>query len=902
MEPATQRNDEAPGMGLSARLTLATVALTLLTAAAVGWLTYRRLSAAILPTALARLEADAERLGSQLDAGLQQARLDVLAASGMPPVKRAVASLGREDQRPDGSPGRAWRSELAAWFLSELEAKPAYLQFRLIGIGGGGRELVRVDRSAAAGTVRVVPEPELQPKGGRDYFVQALALGPGELYVSPIELNREHGEIESPDTPVIRAATPLFDSLHRTVGILVINVDVRPLFARLAASAPPEHSLLVLDDAGRYLVHPDASRSFAFEREPNVPGWREDFPGLDWALSRGGSALVGARKDSEGEPSRLLCLASSSLRVAGGPRFSVVLTADRSVVLGSLTSVGRSALAAGSLAALLAILAAGLLARSMTRPLAQMGAAAEAIRRGEKATWPAADGGEIGVLASAFRKLVEDLQASAEALEEKNRRERLLSAVVESSQDAILTKQLDGTITSWNPAAKKLYGYSAQEVIGRHVSILVPDEAREELERVLASVRRGEVVPRFETVRCTKDGRRLDVSLSVSPVASASGRLVGASSVARDIADRKRAEALFHGAVEASPSGMLLVDRGGAIVLINRETERLFGYSREEIVGQPVEILVPEAARAKHPSLRAAFSAQPALRRMGVGRDLKAVRKDGSEFSVEVGLNPLESPQGPMVLAAVIDVSDRLEAQRLLERQAEELKRSNAELEEFAYIASHDLQEPLRMVASFTELLAERYGGRLDEKADKYIHYAVDGARRMQMLIRDLLAYSRVGTQGKSVRPTDAHAVLLRVVAQMKLSIEQSAAEITLEQLPTVPADEVQLERLFQNLLGNALKFRSADPPRVHVRADLEGESWAFSVADNGIGISPGEGERIFQMFQRVHERGRYEGSGIGLAIAKRIVERHGGRIWFESEPGKGTTFLFTLPAEESVA
>jgi hypothetical protein len=235
-----------------------------------------------------------------------------------------------------------------------------------------------------------------------------------------------------------------------------------------------------------------------------------------------------------------------------------------------------------------------------------------------------------------------------------------------------------------------------------------------------------------------------------------------------------------------------------------------------------------------------------------------------------------------------------------LNERAKDLARSNTELQQFAYVASHDLQEPLRMVASFTQLLAKRYKDKLDDDARDFINYAVDGATRMQTLISDLLNYSRVGTQGKPLVPTDSEALFKRVLETLRFNIEESGAEILSDALPMVMADPQQLGQLFQNLLTNALKFRGEKPPSVRISGERDGNEWKISIRDNGIGISPEHADRIFIIFQRLHTRTEYPGTGIGLAIGKKIVERHGGRIWIEPSPGGGTTFCFTIAAAEN--
>ncbi len=326
------------------------------------------------------------------------------------------------------------------------------------------------------------------------------------------------------------------------------------------------------------------------------------------------------------------------------------------------------------------------------------------------------------------------------------------------------------------------------------------------------------------------------------------------------------------------------------------QVEQVLGSKRlRKGVRVRVEVTVAEKQRFISADQQQMLSLLISSYEAAVHRNIELVQAQDELSSLNEHLEELVEERTAALSA---EIAERKQAEEALTVRSEELVRSNRDLEQFAYVATHDLQEPLRMVSSYLQLLEHRYKGKLDSNADTFIGYAVEGASRMKQLIGDLLAYSRVSTRGRELVPTDCNAVLDHVLANLQIAIQDSQASVTHEPLPTVQGDSAQLEQLFQNLVANAIKFHGDQPPEVRIAARREGREWVFSVRDNGIGIDPKYFERIFVIFQRLHTREEYPGTGIGLAVAKRIVERHGGRMWVESEPGQGATFFFTLPAQ----
>jgi len=784
----------------------------------------------------------------------------------------------------------------------------------------------------------------------------------------------------------------------------------------------------------------------------------------------------------------------------------------------------------------------------------------------------------IGVFAAA-----RDITELKKAEEERSK----LAAIVENSDDAIIGKSLDGIMLSWNAGAEKIYGFSASEAIGKSISMLVPPDQADDLDFILGEIKRGEQVVHYETLRMRKDGTFINVSLTLSPIKDQDGRLIGASTIARDITQRKMAEQAIERAnaynrslIEASLDPLVTIDPDGTISDVNAATVKVTGHSREELIGTDFSDYFTEPHRAKagyetvfrdgsvtdyelgirhrdghitpvlynatvyrdeagkvtgvfaaarditgqrraEETIKRANAYNRSLieasldplvtidpdgtisdvnaatvkvtghsRKELIGTDFseyftdpekakagyETVFRDGSVTDYELGirhrdghvtpvlynatiyhdeagkvigvfaaarditeqkkaeeeikranvynrslieasLDPLVtiSPDGTIsdvndatvevtgipreeligmdfsnyftdpgkakagyetvfrdgsvtdyelqirhrdghitpvlynatvyrdgtgdvtgVFAAARDVTERKRAENALimaynelddrvkdrtlelqkantslereiaerkataeelRRKSEELARSNLELQQFAYIASHDLQEPLRAISGFTELLEKRYKGQIDERADKYIHFIVDGTRQMHQVIEDLLSYSRVQTRAREFDRIDANDSLERAILNLHFPITEKHAKITHDPLPEIFADPVQITQVFQNLIGNGLKFQKpGSVPEIHIGARTGGSGWVFSVQDNGIGIEPRHADRIFKIFQRLHAKGEYDGTGIGLAICKRIVERHGGDITVASAPGAGSTFSFTIP------
>jgi PAS domain S-box-containing protein len=463
---------------------------------------------------------------------------------------------------------------------------------------------------------------------------------------------------------------------------------------------------------------------------------------------------------------------------------------------------------------------------------------------------------------------------------------------------------MDRRFTRVNRRLCEILGYSEEELLqltGRQIShpedLDIINEQRPRLYK--GEIDRIELEKRY----LRKDGSVVWVHFTMTVERDAKGAPLYEIAVYEDITQQletqlrlRESEARFRQTFELAASGIGHV-RDGRFVRVNRSLCEIFGYAEGELLGRHVKEL-------SHPEDRDVSDAPRERIRRGEAEsarfEKRYLRADGAVIWCEVAVALVRDVYGvPQYEVAIFDeVTDRKKAEARLREAHEELKRSNAELEQFAYVASHDLQEPLRMVASYAQLLGRRYEAKLDGDAREFMAYIVDGASRMKQLIEDLLAYSRVGTKGAEFKRVNAEDALKRALFNLRVAIQEAGAVVTNDPLPTLSGDEVQLGQLLQNLISNALKFRSDSVPRIHIGVTESAKEYTFEVRDNGIGIEPQYYERIFMVFQRLHNKGEYPGTGIGLAICKKVVERHGGRIWVESRPGAGSSFYFTLPKE----
>ncbi len=629
-------------MTLATRLALAMVLLVALAVSAVGWLSYRSLEQALLPRVLDRIETQARLVATDLESYTAGARSDIAGFRSTAAVNGLIrARLAAGVDPIDGVSEKTWRDRVATRLAAELEAKSAYAGLRIIDLEDGGREILRIDRSGPNGAVRVVPEPELQQRSNLTDFKEAIRLPPGGIYVSPLNLDQDNGVIAMPHAPMLRVATPIFTPDGKPLGIFIISVDMRPVFDRIRSSAWRGGAAYVVNGHGDYLVHPDPAREFGSQQGVSN-NWQSDFPYLASSLGAA-QGVAQIAPDQAGRPSGVALVPAI---LAGNEWVAVIETVPKAVIMGPAESIRNSSMLVGLIAVLGAAALAVFVARSLTRPIRELTAAVEGIGKSDPVAIPVNASGETGVLARAFARVMDEANAKTAALQREVQehrrteaardhhaaRERIFSAAVESSNDAIITKSLDGTITGWNPAAERLFGYTAAEAVGKSIDLIVPPDRTAEMHDILRRVGLGEVIEQYETLRLRKNGSPVEVSLSISPIKAPSGAIIGASKTARDITASRRTEQALRQQIEerrrifeTSQDLILVVDPKGVLVQVSPSAETILGYAPKEMIGHNAsEFLHADDLEISREEMRLARRGQRAQ-----NTDSRYIHKDG---------------------------------------------------------------------------------------------------------------------------------------------------------------------------------------------------------------------------------------------------------------------------------
>jgi PAS domain S-box-containing protein len=496
-------------------------------------------------------------------------------------------------------------------------------------------------------------------------------------------------------------------------------------------------------------------------------------------------------------------------------------------------------------------------------------------------------------------------QRTHQALRESEQRFRTLADTV---PEILFTADSEGRTTYTNRRFYEYTGLSVEEALGIGWSkVIHPDDMEPTFGKWEACLKSGQPYEMEYRFRRQDGVYRWFVSRG-TPIRDDSGSIIRWFGICTDIDSQKQAETALRDSenavralLDAAPQGIVASGQSGRIVMFNDVAEQMFGYRRDEMLGRTIDVLLPAHVRDRHSKHRATYGTEPRSRTMGQGMDLLACRRDRTQFPVEVTLSRVPGKNGDLSVAFISDMSARKKAEEL-HRANEALLRSNAELQRFASEVSHDLREPLATVRSYAELMLELHGETLPRDVVRALTIVQDSADRMNELVSDLLSYARVGGRDRDhMESTDLEAALASAAANLESAIRAAKAQVTHDPLPTLPLDRVQIVQLLQNLVGNAIKYRGADPPRVRVSAIYEDGIWLVSVEDNGEGFAPEHAEDIFNPFERLHGDD-IPGTGIGLATCRKIVEAHGGRIWAESERGRGSVFRFTLPVGAGVA
>lgn len=813
-------------LSIAQRFALIFALVVFVATATVGFTVYQGSRRALIKAATERLGHTSERVEQRLASDIESIANDLRFLTGTPAMEGIVRTWSVRQQgftldRETGMTVNEWRDQLADLFRVFLENHNTYLQIGFASVNGNGQEILRLEQRE--GVIRRIPQEELEQIGEQQDFQRTIHLEEGTLYLSPITLESSWESDLSEGRPSLRAALPVYGANRQVYGFLQIQIDMEKVFAGLREVADDDRRLYLANKDGYFLIHPDPTRTFGFER--GQPYLIQDTFADAASLIRGQETLlsVDEARSNTGEP-----VSAFFRRIDLGEGVShrpliLGVTAPHAVILADVEDVRNRSLLITLLFSVCGIVFALAFSTWLTRPLSKITRALSRFKRGE---WgealPVERQDEIGLMARTLRDMADEIQRQVIELESKELRQR---TILETSAEGIIVTDAEGTVETFNAAAEHILGYPSAEVIGQSIDAYIQQASGKTATVTdmpwLSLNQRGEAVGLHE------DGHQVPLLVTWSTFDLHGEQRV--TILLHDITERKSAEAL-----------------------------------REKLL-----------------------------------EELRTERTRLQQLSESL--------------------EERVEARTAdLDRTNKVLEYRNRELQDFAYVASHDLQEPLRKIQAFSGLLLSEFGEQIDEDGRFYVDRMKDAAARMSRLISDLLAFSRVTTRAKPYEEVDLNEIIQEVLHDLEIRLNETGGTVKVDPLPAIEADPLQMQQLFLNLISNGLKFHREDtPPVIQVRGHIEqrglligvsGEVCRFEIEDNGIGFDEKYADRIFSPFQRLHGRGEYEGTGMGLAICRRIVERHDGLISVLSEPGKGTTFVVRLPvyqsreAEEAVA
>jgi PAS domain S-box-containing protein len=476
------------------------------------------------------------------------------------------------------------------------------------------------------------------------------------------------------------------------------------------------------------------------------------------------------------------------------------------------------------------------------------------------------------------------------------------SLLADQYPDAIIASTLDGIVTLWNKGSETIFGYTAEEAVGRELIKLIIPENRIDDEVALTRQAALEGTATVEGLRWKKNLSLVYVSITKRAIKNGEGIVESFLSSTKDIThlkvlrDAKLVQSRYGEILESTPDGIVIVNPTGRIIFASLQAQMLFGYEPNELLGKPVEVLLPDHFRGAHVGHRAQFFITPRTRTMGVGLELYGLRKDGSEFPVEISLSPLQTEEGMLVMSAIRDTTYKKSVEKQMRERTRELEAANTELGAFSYSVSHDLRAPLRAINGFCRIILDEYSEGLQPELLRYLGLITKNTVHMGQLVDDLLRFSQLSRQQLQMQPINMSTLVMTVIEEQTTEVERTRIRFNVQELPSCQGDQALMKQVWTNLISNAVKFsRGAAAPSIDIGITSANGHATYFIRDNGVGFDMEYAHKLFGVFQRLHRTEDFEGTGVGLALVQRIIHRHGGKVWAGSEPGKGSTFFFTL-------